>query len=158
MSKVIFIFIVTNLFSQTNHSTTDAINIKSGDHITDFSSINVKEKMEILEFVKRKSNKVIIYFPQYRLEVQKIISFNSDSIEVELLDSWWWNKPKSKHSILTARMLPIESTSHQSNPSFKKILKVQDIIAIQILKDKNLLTITSLLPILIISMLIITIG
>ena len=120
------------LFAHGLGASNDSISVKSGSIIIDFSNLNYNEKVDALIYIKKKSNKIILYSSYYNLEVHNIISIEGDSIEVELLDYWWWNKPKSKHSILTARMLPIESTSEQSNPSFKKILKVQDIIAIQI--------------------------
>ena len=130
MYKYLPILFFSLSFSVTNDSLLSSI--------IDLSKLNYNEKMEILVFVKNQSNKIILFLPQYRLKVQNIISIDKDSLEVELLDSWWWNKPKSKHSIYY-NISPIESTSNHSRPSLTKILPIQEIVAIEILNKKPLI-------------------
>ena len=136
------------LFAFSFPLTSDSLLIQS-ESIIDLRNLNYNEKMDTLRFVKNQSNKIILFLPQYRLKVQNIISLDKDSLEVELLNSWWWNKPKSRHSVYY-NISPIESTSNHSKPSFTKILPIQEIVAIEIL-DKNSLIIL-FLPALIVLM------
>ena len=140
------------LFFSLSFSVTNDSLLKS---IIDLSKLNYNEKMDTLRFVKNQSNKIILFLPQYRLKVQNIISIDNDSLEVELLDSWWWNKPKSKHSVYH-NISPIESKSNYSKPSFTKILPIQEIVAIEILNKKPLIIL--FLPALIVLMVMITFG
>ena len=127
MYKYLPILFFSLSFSVTNDSLLSSI--------IDLSKLNYNEKMDTLRFVKNQSNKIILFFPQFKLKVQNIISIDSNNVEVELLDSWWWNKPKSKHSVFY-NISSIESTSNKNGPSYIKRLPIQDIIAVQML-DKN---------------------
>ena len=147
MYKYLPILFFSLSFSVTNDSLLSSI--------IDLSKLNYNEKMDTLRFVKNQSNKIILFLPQYRLKVQNIISIDNDSLEVELLDSWWWNKPKSKHSVYH-NISPIESKSNYSKPSFTKILPIQEIVAIEILNKKPLIIL--FLPALIVLMVMSTFG
>ena len=86
--------------------------------------------------LKKKSDKVIIYLSKYWLEIENINSINEDSIKVELLDDWWWNKPKQP--VFNNRS-PIESMTDQSEASYSEVIAIEDITAIQLIKEKPLI-------------------
>jgi hypothetical protein len=98
--------------------------------------MNLKEKVKTLRSVKKNSDKVIIYLSKYRLEIENINSINEDSIKVELLDDWWWNKPKQP--VFNNRS-PIESMTDQSEASYSEVIAIEDITAIQLIKEKPLI-------------------
>ena len=128
------IFILLLHFSFSNAS--DSIRYQSDAIIIDFQSMNLKEKVKTLRSVKKNSDKVIIYLSKYRLEIENIISINEDSIKVELLDDWWWNKPKQP--VFNNRS-PIESMTDQSEASYSEVIAIEDITAIQLIKEKPLI-------------------
>ena len=107
--------------------------------------LNYNEKVDTLIYIKKKSNKIILYSSYYNLEVHNIISIEGNSIEVELLDYWWWNRPKQP---VFNKMSPIETISNRAEPSLRKIISIQDIIKIRIIKKKPLIIV--LLPALVI--------
>ena len=121
-------------FSFSNAS--DSIRYQSDAIIIDFQSMNLKEKVKTLRSVKKNSDKVIIYLSKYRLEIENIISINEDSIKVELIDDWWWNKPKQP--VFNNRS-PIESMTDQSEASYSEVIAIEDITAIQLIKEKPLI-------------------
>ena len=132
MFKMIFILLLH--FSSSNAS--DSIRYQSDAIIIDFQSMNLKEKVKTLRSVKKNSDKVIIYLSKYRLEIENIYSINEDSIKVELLDDWWWNKPKQP--VFNNRS-PIESMTDQSEASYSEVIAIEDITAIQLIKEKPLI-------------------
>ena len=73
---------------------------------------------------------------KYWLEIENIISINEDSITVELVDDWWWNKPKQP--VFNNRS-PIESMTDQSEASYSEVIAIEDITAIQLIKEKPLI-------------------
>ena len=121
-------------FSFSNAS--DSIRYQSDAIIIDFQSMNLKEKVKTLRSIKKNSDEVIIYLSKYRLEIENIISINEDSIKVELLDDWWWNKPKQP--VFNNRS-PIESMTDQSEASYSEVIAIEDITAIQLIKEKPLI-------------------
>ena len=128
------IFILLLHFSLSNAS--DSIRVQLDAIIIDFQTMNLKEKVKTLRSVKKNSDKVIIYLSKYRLEIENIISINEDSIKVELLDDWWWNKPKQP--VFNNRS-PIESMTDQSEASYSEVIAIEDITAIQLIKEKPLI-------------------
>ena len=121
-------------FSFSNAS--DSIRVQSDAIIIDFQTMNLKEKVKTLRSVKKNSDEVIIYLSKYRLEIENIISINEDSIKVELIDDWWWNKPKQP--VFNNRS-PIESMTDQSEASYSEVIAIEDITAIQLIKGKPLI-------------------
>ena len=121
-------------FSFSNAS--DSIRVQSDAIIIDFQTMNLKEKVKTLRSVKKNSDKVIIYLSKYWLEIENINSINEDSIKVELLDDWWWNKPKQP--VFNNRS-PIESMTDQSEASYSEVIAIEDITAIQLIKEKPLI-------------------
>tara|TARA_Y100000758_G_scaffold260332_1_gene198282 strand:- start:104 stop:454 length:351 start_codon:yes stop_codon:yes gene_type:complete len=97
--------------------------------------MNLKEKVKTLRSIKKNSDKVIIYLSKYKLEIENIISIKEDSIKVELLGEWWWNKPKQP---VFYNRSPIESMTDQSEASYSKVIALEDITAIQLIKEKPL--------------------
>ena len=132
MFKMIFILLLHLSFSNAS----DSIRYQSDAIIIDFQSMNLKEKVKTLRSVKKNSDKVIIYLSKYRLEIENINSINEDSIKVELLDDWWWNKPKQP--VFNNRS-PIESMTDQSEASYSEVIAIEDITAIQLIKGKPLI-------------------
>ena len=132
MFKMILILLLN--FSFANAS--DSIRVQSDAIIIDFQTMNLKEKVKTLRSVKKNSDKVIIYLSKYRLEIENINSINEDSIKVELLDDWWWNKPKQP--VFNNRS-PIESMTDQSEASYSEVIAIEDITAIQLIKEKPLI-------------------
>ena len=132
MFKMIFILLLH--FSLSNAS--DSIRVQLDAIIIDFQTMNLKEKVKTLRSVKQNSDKVIIYLSKYRLEIENIISINEDSIKVELIDDWWWNKPKQP--VFNNRS-PIESMTDQSEASYSEVIAIEDITAIQLIKEKPLI-------------------
>ena len=98
--------------------------------------MNLKEKIKTLRSIKKNSDEVIIYLSKYRLEIENIISIKEDSIKVELLGDWWWNKPKQP--VFNNRS-PIESMTDQSEASYSEVIAIEDITAIQLIKEKPLI-------------------
>ena len=132
MFKMIFILLLHFSFSNAS----DSIRYQSDAIIIDFQTMNLKEKVKTLRSVKKNSDKVIIYLSKYRLEIENINSINEDSIKVELLDDWWWNKPKQP--VFNNRS-PIESMTDQSEASYSEVIAIEDITAIQLIKEKPLI-------------------
>ena len=132
MFKMILILLL--YFSFSNAS--DSIRVQSDVIIIDFQTMNLKEKVKTLRSVKKNSDKVIIYLSKYRLEIENIISINENSIKVELIDDWWWNKPKQP--VFNNRS-PIESMTDQSKASYSEVIAIEDITAIQLIKGKPLI-------------------
>ena len=128
------IFILLLHFSFSNAS--DSIRYQSDAIIIDFQTMNLKEKVKTLRSIKKNSDEVIIYLSKYRLEIENIISINEDSIKVELIDDWWWNKPKQP--VFNNRS-PIESMTDQSEASYSEVIAIEDITAIQLIKEKPLI-------------------
>ena len=54
------------------------------------------------------------------------------------MNSWWWNNPKTKHSVYY-NMAPIQSRVHHIGSKNKIKFSTKDIIAIQPITDKNFL-------------------
>jgi len=130
------------LFAFSFPITTDSLLIQS-ESIIDLRNLNYNEKVDTLRFIKKQSNKIIIYLSDYKLEAQNITLIGTDSIEVELMDSWWWNKPKQPVLYHTNKS-PIESlVKHIDEPSYREMFSIQDIIAIHIIK-KNLFIIVGI--------------
>ena len=132
MFKMILILLLNFSFSNAS----DSIRVQSDAIIIDFQTMNLKEKVKTLRSVKKNSDKVIIYLSKYRLEIENIYSINEDSIKVELLDDWWWNKPKQP--VFNNRS-PIESMTDQSKASYSEVIAIEDITAIQLIKEKPLI-------------------
>ncbi len=132
MFKMILIILLHFSFSNAS----DSIRYQSDAIIIDFQSMNLKEKVKTLRSVKKNSDKVIIYLSKYRLEIENIYSINENSIKVELLDDRWWNKPKQP--VFNNRS-PIESMTNQSETSYSEVIAIEDIIAIQLIKEKPLI-------------------
>ena len=132
MSKLILIIILSISFSIAS----DSIKVQFSEKLIDFQKLSLKEKVKILRVIKKKSNKFIIYLPKYSLEIEKIISIKEDSIKVELLDDWWWNKPKQP--VFNNRSA-IESMTDQSEASYSEVIAIEDITAIQLIKEKPLI-------------------
>ena len=149
MFKMILILLL--LFSFSNAS--DSIRVQSDAIIIDFQTMNLKEKVKTLRSIKKNSDKVIIYLSKYRLEIENIISVNEDSIKVELIDDWWWNKPKQP--VFNNRS-PIESMTDQSEASYSEVIAIEDITAIQLIKEKPLILL--LLPGILVVVLMKSIG
>ena len=141
------------LFAYGLAVTTDSIRVQSGDIMVDFRNLDYNEKVDTLIYIKKKSNEIIIHSAYYNLRVQNIISIEGDSVEVELLDYWWWNKPKQP---VFNKMSPIETISNRTEPSHSRILPIQDIMVIQILKKDSLFIV--LLPSLLILIVIKAFG
>ena len=149
MFKMILILLLHFSFSNAS----DSIRVKSDAIIIDFQTMNLKEKVKTLRSVKKNSDEVIIYLSKYRLEIENIISINEDSIKVELIDDWWWNKPKQP--VFNNRS-PIESMTDQFEASYSEVIAIEDITAIQLIKEKPLILL--LLPGLLVLVLMKTFG
>ena len=149
MSKVILIIILSLSFSIAS----DSIKVQFSEKLIDFQNLSLKEKVKILRVIKKKSNKFIIYLPKYSLEIENIISIKEDSIKVELLDDWWWNKPKQP---VFSNRSPIESLADQSEANYSRVIPIEDITAIQLIKEKPLILL--LLPGLLVLVLMKTFG
>ena len=111
------------------------------DQVSRFLCSNAKPSSipgsnKTLRSVKKNSDKVIIYLSKYWLEIENINSINEDSIKVELIDDWWWNKPKQP--VFNNRS-PIESMTDQSEASYSEVIAIEDITAIQLIKEKPLI-------------------
>lgn len=132
MSKFILIIIFSLSFSIAS----DSIKVYSSEKLIDFQKLSLKEKVRTLKVIMNKSDKFIIYLPKYRIEVKNIISIIGDSIKVELLDNWWWNKPKQP--VFNNRS-PIESLADQTAASYSRVIPIEDITAIQLIKKKPLI-------------------
>ena len=132
MFKMILILLLHFSFSNAS----DSIKVQFSEKLIDFQKLNLKEKVKPLRVIKKKSNKFIIYLPKYSLEIENIISIKEDSIKVELLDDWWWNKPKQP--VFNNRS-PIESMTDQSEASYSEVIAIEDITAIQLIKEKPLI-------------------
>ncbi len=149
MSKLILIIILSLSFSIAS----DSIKVQFSEKLIDFQKLSLKEKVKILRVIKKKSNKFIIYLPKYSLEIENIISIKEDSIKVELLDDWWWNKPKQP---VFSNRSPIESMTDQSEASYSEVIAIEDITAIQLIKEKPLILL--LLPGILVVVLMKSIG
>ena len=149
MFKMILILLLHFRFSNAS----DSIRVQSDVIIIDFQIMNLKEKVKTLRSVKKNSDKVIIYLSKYWLEIENINSINEDSIKVELLDDWWWNKPKQP--VFNNRS-PIESMTDQSEASYSEVIAIEDITAIQLIKEKPLILL--LLPGILVLVLMKTFG
>ena len=132
MSKLILIIILSLSFSIAS----DSNKVQFSEKLIYFQNLSLKEKVTILRVIKKKSNKFIIYLPKYSLEIENIISIKEDSIKVELLDDWWWNKPKQP---VFHNRSPIESMTDQSEASYSEVIAIEDITAIQLIKEKPLI-------------------
>ena len=132
MFKMILILLLNFSFSIAS----DSIKVQFSEKLIDFQKLSLKEKVKILRVIKKKSNKFIIYLPKYSLEIENIISIKEDSIKVELLDDWWWNKPKQP--VFNNRS-PIESMTDQFEASYSEVIAIEDITAIQLIKEKPLI-------------------
>ena len=132
MFKMILILLLHFSFSNAS----DSIRVQSDAIIIDFQTMNLKEKVKTLRSIKKNSGKVIIYLSKYRLEIENIISIKEDSIKVELLGDWWWNKPKQP---VFYNISPIESMTDQYEASYRKVIAIEDITAIQLIKEKPLI-------------------
>jgi len=149
MAKLILIIILSLCFSIAS----DSIKVQFSEKLIDFQKLNLKEKVKILRVIKKMSNKFIIYLPKYSLEIENIISIKEGSIKVELLDDWWWNKPKQP---VFSNRSPIESLADQSEASYSRIIPIEDITAIQLIKEKPLILL--LLPGILVVVLMKSIG
>ena len=149
MSKLILIIILSLSFSIAS----DSIKVQFSEKLIDFQKLSLKEKVKILRVIKKKSNKFIIYLPKYSLEIENIISIKEDSIKVELLDDWWWNKPKQP---VFSNRSPIEYLADQSEASYSRVIPIEDITAIQLIKEKRLILL--LLPGILVVVLMKSIG
>ena len=141
-------FVLIVLFTLSYSVETASTRVQSRSVIIDFRKLNYNEKIDTLSFIKAQSNKLIIHFLHQSLEVQNIISIDRDSVEVELLDSWWWNKPKQP-ILYHSNKSPIKSIDeHINEPSYSRMLPMQAIIEIQIIQKKPLIIL--LLPALVV--------
>ena len=131
----------------------DSIKVQFSEKLIDFQNLNLKGKIKTLKIIKKKSNKFIIYLPKYSLEIENIISIKEDSIKVELLDDWWWNKPKQP---VFNNISPIESIADKTEASYSRVIPIEDIIAIKLIKEKPLILL--LLPGLLILLVMRTFG
>ena len=135
MEKIKIIFLFSSLlFSQSDNYLVEEINLEPGSTFIDLTTMNVIEKKNVLKSMKKKTNKFMFHFSRHDLMVQHIVSIEDDSLCVELLDSWWWNRPKKP---LFYNISPIESVANDNEPSHKKIVLIEDIQAIQVLKNNS---------------------
>ena len=134
MKKFIICLAFTFLFSQSDIMLVDKINVESGAILIDMSTLDMNEKKDLLASLKKKTNKFIIHSRNYSLEVQKIIFIHDDSVNVELLDLWWWNRPKKP---LFYNVSPMESVASTNEPSHQKMIALHNVIAVQILKKNS---------------------
>ena len=70
--------------------------------------------------------------PTHGLKVYQIISINGDKLNIELMDSWWWNRPKKP---IYYNVFPNEKNLEE--PSLLQEIPIDDIFAIQILKTNS---------------------
>ncbi|MBC8256074.1 MAG: hypothetical protein H8E85_02050 [Candidatus Marinimicrobia bacterium] len=147
--KIFFIFLLQFSFSIAS----DSIRVPSNDILIDFQLKNLNEKVKTLRSVKNNSHKVIFYLQSYKIEVKNIIFITEDSIKIELLNNWWWNKPRQP---MFNNNFPNESMSDQSEASYSEVIAINDITAIQLIKEKPLILL--LLPGILVFLLMKSIG
>ena len=119
-------------FSELDKNATNS----SNSEIIYFHNLGMAEKVDTLKFANKNSNKIIIELTTYSLEVEKIINFKEDSVVVELLDDWWWNKPKQP---VFHNRSPIETPFEGDRASYNRVIPIEDIQAIHIVKKKPLI-------------------
>jgi len=146
-------FLIPLLFSLSFSQNSDSIYFQSTSKFVDLRKMNNNEKVAILMSINNNYNEYVIYCTSYSLEVQNIINVDRDSVEVELLDYWWWNKPIEP---VFYNASPIERMTKKNQPSFIKKLAIQDIIAIKILLKKPLFIFV--LPVLLVLFIMKSIG
>ena len=149
MKKYIPCLIFTFLFSQTDVMSVEMINVESGAILIDMSNLDVNEKKDLFTSLRKKTNKFIFHSRNYSLEVQKIVLMHGDSVKVELLDSWWWNRPKKP---LFYNVSSMKSIASINEPSHQKTIDLHDIIAVQVLKKNSINVLTFPLLIVVILM------
>ena len=149
MQKYMICLAFTFLFSQTDVMSVDMINVETGAILIDMSNLDVNEKKDLFTSLKKRTNKFIIHSRNYSIEVQKIVLMHNDSVKVELLDSWWWNRPKKP---LFYNAFSMESIASINEPSHQKMIDLHDIIAVQVLKKNSINVLTFPLLIVVIVM------
>ena len=149
MKKYLICLAFTFLFSQTDVMSVEMINVESGAILIDMSNLDVDEKKDLFASLIIKTNKFILHSRNYSMEVQKIILMHDDSVKVELLDSWWWNRPKKP---LFYNASSMESMPSFNEPSHQKMIDLNDIIAVQVLKKNSINVLTFPLLIVVILM------
>ena len=86
------------------------------------------------------SNKIILYFQDYGINVYQIISIKEDSIKLELFDSSWYNKTTRLTSYSSTGSKPLFFTSNDNNAdkhSQIETFSINDIMAIQIKQNNS---------------------
>ena len=139
MKKYMICLVITFLFSQSEIMTVDNINVESGAILIDMTLLDVNEKKDLFTSLKKKSNKFIFHSYGHALEVQKIVFIQDDSLNVELLDSWWWNRPKKP---LFYNVSPMDPAASTNEPSYQKMIAMDNVIAVQVLKKNSINVLT----------------
>ncbi len=135
--KFIIIFFISYVFGLENSSANKNIHFS-----INFRNLTPIEKTDTLKFIKNNNDEIIIHLDQYQFPIDKILSIQKDSLELDLLNDKWWNK---------RQYISISSSSrtglHKINPSHNTMLAINDINKIDLIK--NTAWYISLLPILI---------
>ena len=153
MKIFIFLCILAILLPQSEQ-TYSATLFKSGYTIIDFEKLTNDEKLTSLNSAKINELSVVIFSDNQSIEIQDIITIHEDRIEVELLNHWWWNQPRSRHSIVKQKIAPLESTPGELVSSNPKVIFIDNIIAIKIEEEKSALGSLSLVFPIILTLLI----
>ena len=88
------------------------------------------QKSDTLDFIKNENNVIIIYLSEYQLNIEKILSIQKDSLELELLNEKWWNKRQYTSISPSSR-----TNLYKINPSHTMMLSINDIDTIKIIKS-----------------------
>ena len=134
------LFLNSVLFSEEIDFSIEKIELEPGSEIIDLSKSNFDEKVENLKSVMQMSNKIILYFQDYGINVYQIISIKEDSIKLELFDSSWYNKTTRLTSYGSTGSKPLFFTSNDNNAdkhSQIETFSINDIIAIQIKQNNS---------------------
>ena len=158
MKIFIFICMLAILLPQSEQ-TYSATLFKSGYTIIDFEKLTNDEKLTALHSAKINELSVIIFSDDLGIEIQDIIAIYEDRIEVESLNHWWWNRPRSRHSIVKQKISPLESTPGELVSSNPKVIFIDNIIAIQIEEKRSVFGSLSLVfPIILILLIMFSLG
>ena len=146
----IILFFSSLVLSQQNEFSIDKIKIESGSKVLDLSDMDLEEKKNILNSIMAESNKFILYFFDHGITVYQILSVEDEDVKLELLDPSWFNNPTklSSYGFYSGKPLFFSSKTNRSDePSQIEIVSINEIMAIQILKNNSMTTL--LFPLLI---------
>ena len=138
------------LFSQQNEFSIDKIEIESDSKILDLSKMDLEDKKNVLNSIMVESNKFILYFSDHGITVYQILSIEGEDLKLELLDPSWFNNPTklSSYGHDSGKPLFFSSKNNQNDePSQTDTVPINEIMAIQILKNNSMTTL--LFPLLI---------